>query len=561
MHEKYEDKAKNIFEISKKNLSSKAEEVYKNKIMFFIEDQFNGNNHINTIVLGNAGVGKSTLINNILQIKGTEMEAKAGRGKSVTKEEKMYVSEKVPFLRVYDTPGLDFKLDIKTLFKIIKSIVEKNLNTNDPDKFINCIWYCVTGDRFQDEEKYFIKEIMRIYSSSYLPLIILFLKMGKYAADESKKAIVEIFKETKEEHLLKKAQFCRVLSEDLIEVTDKKKKKIIAKAEGFPELLKLTKNEIKNSVESALFENIQKRIKTESFEFNDNMNKLIDEVFQEDKLYLSYQKKLLDKIIQDKNEENEDSEEISNEEEKPEEEEAKKKEIEIENKYAKIDLNNFTSLMSEKLVDIYRILENNYNPKKELLFKQDIQKFLLDIKNNIIEWEKFNKFFEKIVQKKSKILSKKILEKQNEIDFQKKSKISQKGYQWSEICKDEIMKKYKEFALKELIKLSFAIFCHGSLLSIKQNVNNLFNEIINKKEVNNLLISKTKKCMNNIIDGIKYEFEEEEKKQKKGKEKKKKKKLKKRRKKKKKKRKRRRKKKRRNNLKIVKIKFEVIINK
>ena len=78
MHEKYEAKAKNIFEISKKALSAKAEEVYKNKIMLFIEDQFTGNNHINTIVLNNAWVGKSTLINNMLQIKGTEMEAKTG---------------------------------------------------------------------------------------------------------------------------------------------------------------------------------------------------------------------------------------------------------------------------------------------------------------------------------------------------------------------------------------------------------------------------------------------------------------------------------------------------
>ena len=209
--------------------------------MLFIEDQFTGNNHINTIVLNNTRVGKSTLINNMLQIKGKEMEAKTGRGKSVTKEEKIYVSEKVPFLRIYDTPGLDFKLDIKTLFKIIKSIVEKNLNTNDPDKFINCIWYCVTGDRFQDEEKYFIKEIMRIYSSSYLPLIILFLKMGKYAADESKKAIVEIFKEAKEDHLLKKAQFCRVLSEDLIEVTEKKKEKSISKSRGISRIIEINK--------------------------------------------------------------------------------------------------------------------------------------------------------------------------------------------------------------------------------------------------------------------------------------------------------------------------------
>ncbi len=79
--------------------------------------------------------------------------------------------------------------------------------------------------------------------------------------------------------------------------------------------------------------------------------------------------------------------------------------------------------MSEKLEDIYKILKNNYCPKKEeLLFKQDIQKFLLDIKNNMREWEKFNKFYEKTVKKESKILDKKILEKQNEIDSKKNKK-------------------------------------------------------------------------------------------------------------------------------------------
>ena len=82
---------------------------------------------------------------------------------------------------------------------------------------------------------------MRIYSSSYLPLIILFLKMGKYAANESKKTIVEIFKETKEDHLLKKAQFCRVLSEDLIEVTEKKKEKSISKSRGISRIIEINK--------------------------------------------------------------------------------------------------------------------------------------------------------------------------------------------------------------------------------------------------------------------------------------------------------------------------------
>ena len=496
LHNNYDALSLKIFENTKANLSLKTEEIYKNQIILFTEEQFNGHNHINTIAIGNAGVGKSTLINNILKIKGTKFEAKAGYGKSVTKNVKMYTSEKVPFLRVYDTPGLDFKLDIKTLFQNIKSIVENNLNSNDPDKFINCIWYCITGTRFQEEDKSFIKEIMNLYSSSYLPLIIVFLQMGEDAANKSKNAIIELFKETKEDHLLDKTKFCRVVSEDI-----KEGKVLVAKADGFPKLLELTKNEIKNSVESALYENIQKRIRNKSFEFTGIINKSIEEIFEDDISYLSCQKNFLDKISEDKNEE-----EIINEEEEIEEK-ANENEIEYDkNDYYK----NFTFLVSGKLEEINQILKNNYSLKKEsTLIKRNIQEILLKIRQLILNWENFNKFYEKIVIKESEILSRKIIEKQNEIDFQQKSKISQRGYQWTKICKEEIYQKYKEFALKELFKLSFAIFSQRCLLNIKKNVKDLFDEIINKKDICNLILSKAKKCMNYLIDDIKYESKEE----------------------------------------------------
>ena len=249
LHQNYDALSKSIFKKAKQNLSSKTEEIYKSKIMLFIEDQFKGYNHINAIAIGGAGVGKSTLINNILKIKGTKMEAKAGKGKSVTKECKIYTSEKVPFLRVYDTPGLDFVLDMETLFKDIKTIVENNLNSNDPDKFINCIWYCQYSVRFQEQEREFIKKLMKLYSSSYLPLIIVLLRYGEGEAEEMKKEIIDIFKETKDEKLLTKTKFCRIVSED---IKDGKKDRIKEKATGFKELLDLTKEEMKNSVESAL---------------------------------------------------------------------------------------------------------------------------------------------------------------------------------------------------------------------------------------------------------------------------------------------------------------------
>ena len=57
-----------------------------------------------------------------------------------------------------------------------------------------------------------------------------------------KEVIVNIFKETRDEKLLTKTKFCRIVSED---IKDGKKDRIKEKATGFKELLDLTKEEIK----------------------------------------------------------------------------------------------------------------------------------------------------------------------------------------------------------------------------------------------------------------------------------------------------------------------------
>ena len=238
---------------------------------------------------------------------------------------------------------------------------------------------------------------MKLYSSSYLPIIIVFLQMGEDASNNLKNEVINIIKETKEEHLLKQAKFCRVLSEDI-----KEKNKVLIEATGFEELLNKTKDEIKNSVESALYENIKKRIKNASFEFTEIINKSIDEVFEDDVEYLSKQKKLLDKILNDndKVEENENSEESVNSE----------KEIDIigESEYEKNNYyDNFTLFMSEKLEAVNQIIKNNYSPiRQSTTFKQTIQKNLEIFKKLITNWESFNKFYDKLINKESVILSK-----------------------------------------------------------------------------------------------------------------------------------------------------------
>ena len=64
-------------------------------------------NNFNIKVIGKTGVGKSTLINSLLQLKENE-KAKEDVGECVTKETKAYENkEKYPGIRLYDTQGIE----------------------------------------------------------------------------------------------------------------------------------------------------------------------------------------------------------------------------------------------------------------------------------------------------------------------------------------------------------------------------------------------------------------------------------------------------------------------
>ena len=159
---------------------------------------------------------------------------------------------------------------------------------------------------------------------------------------------------------------------------------------------------MKNSVESALFENIQKRIKNESFEFTGIINKSLEEVFEDDITYLSQQKKILDKICKEQNkiEENEGNEIIDSDEENNEKQEEivefEESEYEKNNYYE-----NFTLFISQKLDEIYQILKNNYTQKRESrILMQRLQNSLQQIKQKIIlNWKSFNDFMKNLLQK------------------------------------------------------------------------------------------------------------------------------------------------------------------
>ncbi|WP_027108167.1 GTPase [Lacticigenium naphthae] len=96
----------------------------------------------NVLVIGNSGVGKSTLINSVL---GDEM-AKTGFGSSGTTEKlDIYESEEFPF-RIIDTVG--FEQSLVKQFKAINAVKKwskDSIKDGKENTKINLIWFCIDG--------------------------------------------------------------------------------------------------------------------------------------------------------------------------------------------------------------------------------------------------------------------------------------------------------------------------------------------------------------------------------------------------------------------------------
>ena len=96
----------------------------------------------NVLVIGNSGVGKSTLINAVLGKK----DAETGYGtKGTTKGLELYEADNLPF-RVIDTIGFEPTL-IKEQMAInaVKQWSKKCAKEGKSDNQINVIWFCVDG--------------------------------------------------------------------------------------------------------------------------------------------------------------------------------------------------------------------------------------------------------------------------------------------------------------------------------------------------------------------------------------------------------------------------------
>lgn len=248
--------------------------------------------HINIVLAGPCGVGKSTLINAVLHLEG-ELCAKEGNSEPCTMGTPKYYGAPNVTFRIADSRGIEKCKDygVDQVVKDIKDFVEAQLLTRDPDKYVHCIWYCMTGTRFEDVERESLEALSSIYDDNKLPIIVVYTKA--LVALEYKPIGDKI------KQFNKNLDFMPVIARDFIveeevnnededEETDEsnnnEKKKVtrIIKKKGVRDLMNLSLTKSKQAVQSSCYTGIKNIIKEQVKKSNETQNKQMEQYINQE---------------------------------------------------------------------------------------------------------------------------------------------------------------------------------------------------------------------------------------------------------------------------------------
>lgn len=402
--------------------------------------------HLNIILAGPSGVGKSTLINSIFNLTN-ENSIETGIGIPCTMgEPKYYESENIPLLRLADSRGIEkSEYRMEELNKSIETFIKTQLDSENPDYFVHCIWYCITGTRLEQSEMDTLKELSRIYKSNSIPIIVVYTRaLSQETIDKMDKFIKENF------------------THDFVPVLAKKDyivNNIFVEPYGLDKLKEISILRAKEAVKSSCYE----------FNFL-KTKKEVNEIIKKKKENLNV---ILKSII------NEKIEVMS---------EGKMKEEAYD------DLKNLL---------IY-LISNHIYPEERKLISLESEKLIKEFSKNFINklMPKFDDFFAKYIDKASDDLG--------QILYNQQSSFYQSYYLQNRKSKDQFKNENKEILIDETKKKALMYFfkniikpiCTLCVEKFQEISEKIYNQIFEKEEFNNLIVRLIEKDFEEINQNL-----------------------------------------------------------
>ena len=127
------------------------------------------------LVIGDIGVGKTTLINELLQLPDDQKgltETLAGESVTLGDPIRFNNPNYCPWLILYDTQGFDKDTNFAENIQSMKTYIENKFKTRG-NEFVNFIIYCIHGERFTKTEKENIILLHNLYLKNKLPIIVI----------------------------------------------------------------------------------------------------------------------------------------------------------------------------------------------------------------------------------------------------------------------------------------------------------------------------------------------------------------------------------------------------